>query len=59
MDDTFFVCPVNPWNAAWSDTYRLWRNQQIPALCVILSHLPDDKFICQKVGLESPTQAHL
>ena len=37
--------------------YRLQRNQRIPALCVILSHLNDDKFLCQMVGLGSPTQA--
>ena len=27
-----FVCPAIHWIAAWSDTYRLQRNQRIPAL---------------------------
>ena len=57
------VClPCHPMDCslvALMDTYRLRRNQQIPSLCVILSHLSDDNCFCQKVGLESPTQAHL
>ena len=57
-----FVCPVTPWIAAWSPwwiLYRLWRNLSIYELCVMWSHFSDDKFLCQKVGLRSPTQAPL
>ena len=39
--------------------FRLRRNHRISLLCVILSHFSDDKFLCQKVGLGSPTQATL
>ena len=33
------------------DAYHLQRNQRIPALCAIWSHLSDDKFLSQKVRL--------
>ena len=39
------------------DAYRLRQKRRIPALCVIYSHLSDDKFLCQNVGLGSSTQA--
>ena len=38
--------------------YCLRRNQRIPTL-VFDPILSDDKFLCQKVGLGSPTQASL
>ena len=31
--------------------YRLWRNQRIPPLCVILSHLSDDNYFAKRKGL--------
>ena len=39
------------------DAYRLRQKQRIPALCVTYSHLSNDKFLCQNVGLGSSTQA--
>ena len=39
------------------DAYRLLQKLRIPALCVTYSHLSDDKFLCQNVGLGSSTQA--
>ena len=38
------------------DAYRLRPKRRIPALCVTYSHLSDDKFLCQNVGLGSSTQ---
>ena len=39
------------------DAYRLRQKRRIPALCVTYSHLSDEKFLCQNVGLGSSTQA--
>ena len=38
------------------DAYRLRQKRRVPTLCVTYSHLSDDKFICQHVGLGSSTQ---
>ena len=38
------------------DAYRLRQKRRIPALCVTYSHLSDDKFLCQNVGLGNSTQ---
>ena len=38
------------------DAYRLRPKRRIPALCVTYSHLSDDKFLCQNVGLGNSTQ---
>ena len=38
------------------DAYRLRQKQRIPALYVTYSHLSDDKFLCQNVGLGNSTQ---
>ena len=38
------------------DAYRLRPKRRISALCVTYSHLSEDKFLCQNVGLGSSTQ---
>ena len=38
------------------DAYRIRQKRRIPALCVTYSHLSDDKFVYQNVGLGSFTQ---
>ena len=38
------------------DAYRLRPKRRVPALCATYSHLSDDKFICQNIGLGSSTQ---
>ena len=38
------------------DAYRLRPKRRIPALCLTYSHLSEDKFLCQNVGLGSSTQ---
>ena len=47
-----FVCPVTPWIAAWSPCWILISPTAEPAV----SHLRDDKFLCQMVGLGSPIE---
>jgi len=39
------------------DAYRLRQKRRIPALCITYSHLSDDKFLYQNVGLGSSKQA--
>ena len=42
-----FCLPFHPLDCslvALADTYRLRRNQRIPPLCVLRSHLSDDKY---------------
>ena len=40
------------------DAYRLRQKRRIPALCATYSHMSDEKFLGQNVGLGSSTQAH-
>ena len=43
-------------NLCLLDAYRLRPKRRIAALCLTYSHLSDDKFLCQNVGLGSSTQ---